>query len=311
MCLLCFLCSGPADTLASMHLPLLLLFLFSTLPQNRPASCANCPVWNMPQQPFQIYGNTYYVGTHGLGSVLITSPEGHILIDGALPESVQQIVDHIRSLGFRVEDIKLIVNSHVHFDHAGGIAELQKLSGARVAGSPWTAEVMKKGVVPRDDPQFGISVPIARVAGVMTLKDGEILKAGSVTVTAHFTPGHTPGGTSWTWRSCEDNRCVNLVYADSLTPVSADGFFFSRSKLYQHAVADFERSFKFLDSSPCDILITPHPDFANLWQRLDQRRSNPNALIDPGSCHSLAEGFRAQLKMRLAEEEHQYRQGLH
>lgn len=285
-----------------MYLQLLLLFLFSSLIQTRPAPCANCAVWNMPQEPFRIYGNSYYVGTHGLGSVLITSPAGHILIDGALPESAPQIVDHIRSLGFRVEDIKLIVNSHVHFDHAGGIAELEKLSGARVVASPWTADVMKKGIVPRDDPQFGIIVPITRVAHVTAIKDGETLTEGPVTVTAHFTPGHTPGGTSWTWRSCENARCLNLVYADSLTPVSADSFFFSRSKLYPHAVADFERSFKFLDSAPCDILITPHPDFANLWQRLEQRRSNPNAFIDPGSCRALSDRFRAQLKMRLAEE---------
>jgi metallo-beta-lactamase class B len=207
-----------------MSLQLLLFFLFSALTQNRPSPCANCAVWNMPQEPFRIYGNTYYVGTHGLGSALITSPDGHILIDGALPESVPQIVAHIRSLGFRVEDIKLIVNTHVHFDHAGGIADLQKLSGARVVASPWTADVMKKGIVPRDDPQFGIVVPIARIARVTTLKDGEILQAGSVTVTAHFTPGHTPGGTSWTWRSCENNRCVNLVYADSLTRYLRMGF---------------------------------------------------------------------------------------
>jgi metallo-beta-lactamase class B len=107
-------------------------------------------------------------------------------------------MSQVRALLFRIEDIKLSVNSHVHFDHAGGIAELQKLSGARVAASPWTADVMKRGIVPRDDPQFGLIVPIARVSRVEILKDGETLKAGAVTVTAHFTPGHTPGGTSWT-----------------------------------------------------------------------------------------------------------------
>ena len=256
----------------------------------------------MPQQPFRIYGNTYYVGTHGLGSVLITSPAGHILIDGALPESVPQIVAHIRSLGFRVEDIKLIVNSHVHFDHAGGIAELQKLSGARVAASRWTAGVMEKGVVPPDDPQFGVIIPISRIARVETFRDGETLSAGDLTLTAHLTPGHTPGGTSWTWRSCENNRCLSLVYADSLTPVSADGFLFTRSKEYPHAVDDFERSYSFLNGTPCDILITPHPDFSNLWQRLEQRSSKPDALIDPTACRVLAETSRERLKKRLAQE---------
>jgi metallo-beta-lactamase class B len=285
-----------------MFVLLFLLFTFGQLAQDRPSSCADCPKWNMPQQPFNIYGNTYYVGTHGLGSVLITSPTGHVLIDGALPESVPQIVANIRSLGFRVEDIKLIVNSHVHFDHAGGIAELQKLSGAQVAASQWTASVMKKAIVPRDDPQFGLSIPTPRVVRVTTFKDGGILHAGSVTVIAHLTPGHTPGGTSWTWRSCENSRCVNLVYADSLTPVSAESFLFTRSKDYPHALADFERSYTFLDNTPCDILITPHPDFSNLWQRLEQRTSNPNALIDSAACRTLAARARQWLSTRLATE---------
>jgi metallo-beta-lactamase class B len=285
-----------------MSLLLFLVFAFGLSAQDRPSSCADCPTWNVPQQPFKIYGNTYYVGTHGLGSILITSSTGHILIDGALPESVPQIVANIRSLGFRVEDVKLILNSHVHFDHAGGISELQKLSGARVAASLWTAEVMKKGIVPRDDPQFGVIIPIARVVRVTTFKDGEALQAGSVTVTAHLTAGHTPGGTSWTWRSCENSRCVNLVYADSLTPVSASGFLFTRSREYPQAVADFERSYAFLDNTPCDILITPHPDFSSLWQRLEQRRSNPNALIDPSACRKLADSSRERLRTRLAME---------
>jgi metallo-beta-lactamase class B len=287
-----------------MFLLLLMLLTSGAFTQDRASSCKECSTWNVPQQPFKIYGNTYYVGTHGLGSVLITSPTGQVLIDGALPESALQIASNIRSLGFRVKDIKLIVNSHVHFDHAGGIAELQKLSGARVAASPWTADVMRKGIVPRDDPQFGVIIPIARVGQVTTVKDAEVLHAGSTTITAHFTPGHTKGGTSWTWRSCENGQCLNLVYADSLTPVSSDDFLFTRSKEYPNAIADFERSYSFLESTPCDILITPHPDFSKLWQRLEQRNSNPNALIDPAACRTLAGTSREALKARLAEEGH-------
>jgi metallo-beta-lactamase class B len=187
-----------------------LFLIFPILARDVHTSCANCVAWNKPHPAFQIYGNTYYVGTDGLSSVLITSAAGHVLIDGALPESASRIVANIRSLGFRIEDVKLIVNSHVHFDHAGGIAELQKLSGARVAASQWTADVMKKGAVPRDDPQFGTIVPIARVARVETFKDGDTLTAGALKVTAHFTPGHTPGGTSFAWQSCENGRCLNF-----------------------------------------------------------------------------------------------------
>ena len=233
--------------------------------------------------------------------MLITSGTGHVLIDGALPESAPLIVANIRSLGFRIEDIKVIINSHAHFDHAGGIAELQRLSGARVAASQWTAAVMKNGAVARDDPQFGTLAPIARVARVEILKEGETLNAGAVAVTPHFTPGHTPGGTSWTWRSCENGRCLNLVYADSLTPVSAEGFLFNRRRDYPHA-EDFERSFSFLDSTPCDILITPHPEASHLWQRLEQCDSKPDPLIDPTACRVLAETSREQLRKRLATE---------
>lgn len=280
---------------------LLLILVFALFARDVHSSCANCVAWNKPHAAFRIYGNTYYVGTDGLSSVLITSSTGHVLIDGALPESASRIVANIRSLGFRIEDVKLIVNSHVHFDHAGGIVELQRLSGARVAASQWTADVMKTGAVPRDDPQYGSIRPIARVARVETFKDGAALSAGSVTVTAHLTPGHTPGGTSWTWQSCENGRCLNLVYADSLSPVSANGFQFSRRKEYPQA-EDFERSFSFLENTPCDILITPHPDASNLWDRLQQRSAKPDALVDPNACRVLAQTSRDQLKKRLATE---------
>ena len=103
--------------------------------------CPQCVEWNKGQVPFRIFGNTYYVGPHGLSSVLITSSAGHVLIDGDLPESAPRIVDNIQALGFRLKDVKIIVNSHVHFDHAGGIAELQRRTGARVLASEWSAEV--------------------------------------------------------------------------------------------------------------------------------------------------------------------------
>jgi metallo-beta-lactamase class B len=286
-----------------MHMRVVLLAVLASTSgaQEPPSSCAQCPTWNKPQDPVRIYGNTYYVGPHGMGALLIISPAGHVLIDGALPESAPQIVAHVRALGFRVEDVKLIVNSHAHFDHAGSIAELQRLSGARVAASPWTAEAMKAGAVPRDDPQFGAIRPIARLPRVETLRDGETLSVGPIAVTAHFTPGHTPGGTSWTWKSCEGTRCLNLVYADSLTPVSADGFLFTRG----HTADAFERSFEFLESTPCDILLTPHPEVSHLWERLAQRSTNPNAMVDRGACKALAASSRDALQKRLAKEREQ------
>lgn len=268
------------------------------------SSCDNCPEWNKPQQPFRVYGNTYYVGPHGLTSILLTSKAGHVLIDGALPESAPQIVANIRALGFRIEDVKLIVNSHVHFDHGGGISELQRLSGARVAASPWSVEVLTKSGVGKGDPQFGSLVPVALVPRAETLRDGQTLRVGDIKLTAHFTPGHTPGGTSWTWKSCEGKRCLNLVYSDSMTPVSAEGFRFTDSREYPNAVRDFEKSFAFLRAAPCDILLTSHPDASGLWQRLEarERGERPDPFVSPNACKELAGRAAEQLRRRLESE---------
>lgn len=284
---------------------LLVSAAFASGQSNAPvAPCDDCPVWNRAQQPFRIYGNAYYVGPHGLTSILLTSKAGHVLIDGALPESVPQIVANIRTLGFRIEDVKLILNSHAHFDHAGGIAELQRLSGARVALSPWSAEVLTKSGVGKRDPQFGSIAPVALVPRADTLRDGQTLRVGDIELTAHFTPGHTPGGTSWTWRSCEGRRCLNLVYSDSMTAVSAEGFRFSDSRDYPTAVQDFEKSFAFLRSAPCDILLTSHPDASGLWQRLEgrQRGERPDPMVAPNACKELAARAATQLRRRLESE---------
>ena len=266
-------------------------------------SCSKCAEWNVSQQPFRIYGNTYYVGVHGLSSILITSPEGHVLIDGALSQSAPKIAANIQALGFRIKDVKLILNSHVHSDHAGGLAQLQKLSGAQVAASPFTALVLKTGHSGPDDPQFGILLPIKPIAKVKVLKDGETLHVGPLALTAHFTPGHTPGGTSWTWRSCDQDRCLNMAYVDSLSAVSAPNFHFSSNKTYPQVRADFQKSFATVAALPCDILLTPHPESSDLWDRLAKRdQGDANAFIDQGMCKQLAQSAKASFDKRLAEE---------
>ena len=251
-----------------------------------------------------MYGNTYYVGTRGLAAILITSPDGHVLIDGALPESVPIITGNIRAAGFRVEDVKLILNSHPHWDHAGGIGELARLSGARVAASAPSARVFETGKSGPDDPQHGVLQPIDPVTRIEVVQDGETLRVGSLALTAHATGGHTPGGTSWSWRSCQDGRCLDMVYADSLTAVSADGFLFTRSRDYPDAIADFEKGFATLSALPCDVLMTPHPDASRLWDRIARRTPGVAAdpVIDPDACDRLVEGARKGLAARLARE---------
>lgn len=266
-------------------------------------NCPSCAEWNAPQRPFQLFGNTYYVGTHGLSALLITSPQGHVLIDGALPESAGQIAASIRALGFRVEDVKVILNSHVHFDHAGGIAQLQRLSGADVFASARSVAVLRTGEVGRDDPQFGSIGPIAPVARVREIPAGDSVRLGTLVLHALRTGGHTPGGTSWRWTSCEGSDCRAMVYGDSQSAISTDGFLYTRSPAYPTALADFAAGFAALESVACDILVTPHPEAVGLWERLAKREAGQRAaLVDTAACTRYAAGARERLAKRVEQE---------
>ncbi|KFN42531.1 subclass B3 metallo-beta-lactamase [Arenimonas oryziterrae] len=269
-----------------------------------PIECDNCAEWNQPHAPFRLIGNSYYVGVDGLSSVLIVGKQGHVLIDGALPQSAERIAANIRTLGFRVEDVKWIVNSHAHYDHAGGIAALQRLSGAQVAASVLGAATLRAGTADDADPQhgYGDAMRFPPVAKVRELRDGEVLALGELRITAHYTPGHTSGGDTWTWRSCEGKVCRNLVYADSLTPVSAPGFRYTADGGAR--IAQFRRSIATVRALPCDVLISAHPGLSNLFdkQQARDRRGKKNALIDPNACRAYADDAEARLGKRIAEE---------
>ena len=263
------------------------------------ADCPSCVRWNEPQAPFKLHHNSYYVGTKGLGAVLITSADGHVLIDAALPNSAPLIIDNIRALGFDPADIKLILNSHVHYDHAGGIAAMQKVSGARVAASMESAPVLESGKSGPDDPQYGVLYDIPAVEHVERFTPGDTLYVGAIAVKSHHTAGHTPGGTSWSWESCDGDECLNLVYADSQTPVSAEGFRYTDSEAYPSAVADFVLGIQALEELPCDILVTTHPGASSLWVRLSRGKQN---LVDSQACKNYAGAARLRLVARLKRE---------
>ncbi|QJD93908.1 subclass B3 metallo-beta-lactamase [Duganella dendranthematis] len=259
--------------------------------------------WYAPQEPFPLYGNTYYVGTGGISAVLITSPAGHILVDVGGPEATEPVVAHIRKLGFRVEDIRYILNSHAHQDHAGAIADVQKLSGATVLASPASVKVLESGQPDPADAQFPNLTPMSPVAHTRAVRDGEIVHLGPLAVTAHFTPGHTQGGVSWTWQAEEGGRTVNVVFADSLYALAAEGRYFSRNPLYPHAQADVERSIATVAALPCDVLISAHPELGGLWERkAKQAALGDVAFIDAEACRNYAAKARATLAQTLAAE---------
>lgn len=257
--------------------------------------------WNAPQKPLRIYGDTWYVGPHGLSSILLDTGHGLALFDGDLPESAPVIEANIRTLGFRVRDIRWILNSHAHVDHAGGIAALQRDSGAQVLASADGARELALGGADRTDPQYGDIPDYPPVSRVRVVRDGEVVRLGNVAVTAHYTPGHTPGSTSWTWTSCVGTRCLRMVYADSLTPISAPGFRFSDDP---RRVAAFRRAIATVAALPCDILLTPHPGASDFWQRVARRTSAADAapLIDTGACRDYAAAATRKLDARLAQE---------
>lgn len=282
----------------------LLALLVPQLQSDPPVTCAQCAEWNAPREPFRVFGNTYYVGVGGLGSLLVTSDEGHILLDGGLPQSAPLIAANIQALGFRIEDVRLIVASHEHFDHVGGIAALQRASGATVAHSEPGARALSRGEPNPDDPQYALgreANAYPPVANVRAVADGETLRVGPLAVTAHRTPGHTPGSTTWSWRSCEGQRCLDIVYADSLNAVSADSFRFSADPA---RLAAFRASIATVAGLPCDIVIAVHPGFTDLDGKLSRRKAGAPAdpFVDPGGCREYAAGALKRLDARIASE---------
>jgi metallo-beta-lactamase class B len=283
---------------------LLLSFAQPQFIPDPPHQCDDCATWNKPREPFRVFGNTYYVGSDGLSALLITGDAGHILLDGGLSQTAPLINANIRKVGFKTEDIKLIAVSHGHFDHGGGVASLQRFTGATVAASPATAAALRRGENTPDDPQFGFgraSNGFPSVKIVREVADGEVIRIGNVAVTVHHIPGHSPGSAAYTWQSCERGTCLNLVYADSLTSPSAPGFKYGKAGLEL-----FRRSIEKVAALPCDIVLSPHPSFtqvdAKLKRRAEMKGQGTDPFIDANGCKAYAADGMKRLEARRAEE---------
>jgi metallo-beta-lactamase class B len=233
--------------------------------------------WNTPCAPFKVIGNIYYVGTAGVSSYLITSPKGHILIDGILAQSVPQIIRNVKALGFDIKDVKYLLSSHAHIDHAGGLAGLQRASGATMIASAADKPFLESGDIGHG-PSAGMKFPPIRVDRL--IGDGETVSVGGVTLEAHLTPGHSPGCTSWSMATVGADRvrrqiffhCSGTVAGQSLMP-----------EAYPGIVANFRKTFAKVRMFKADVFLANHDNFFDLAEkRARQIAGDANAFVDTG-----------------------------
>lgn len=264
------------------------------------AACAADAGWNDPSPPHHVHGDTWYVGTCGISALLVTSADGHVLVDGGTDKAAPLVLENIRAAGFDPADVRAVVFSHEHMDHAGALAALQQATGAPVHARAAALATLRRGSSDRSDPQMLVLDPFPPVAEVVTLADDGVVQVGPLRLQAVATPGHAPGGTSWTWRSCEQDQCRQIVYADSLTAISDRQWRYSDEAAHPGYLDAFRQSLRAVESLPCDILITPHPAASNLWARIGPDASAP--LVEAGACRTYVAKARERLQQRLAEE---------
>lgn len=298
----------PAFAALAMQTPLLTIPLQKTPRQiERPVApietagpawagaCKDWDDWDKPAPPVRIHANTYLVGTCGISAILVTGSKGHILIDAGTEKGADLIAANIRKLGFRLRDVKILLHSHEHIDHVGGMARLQQLTGAQLLASANAAAVFETGTAGQGDPQAGMHPPFPAVRANRIVKDGEQIRLGDLALTAVETKGHTHGALSWKWVSCEGAICRAMVYADSLSPVSRDDYSFSD---HPDALAAFRDSIQRVAKLDCEILLTPHPSASNMRDRMTGKAP----LFDPEGCRNYAAGLDKRLDERLAKE---------
>lgn len=261
-------------------------------PLTRPIATERAAEWLKPVAPERIYANSYLVGFGGLSVALIDTGAGLILVDGALPQAAPMILANVRTLGFNPKDIKYILSTEPHWDHAGGLAALARDTGATVVASMRGALALRTGRMAADDPQHAYGGTFPPVTKLRVVRDGQVLKLGNVRITAHATPGHTMGSMSWGWKACEPaGQCKAIVFASSLNPVAADGYRYT-SSAGAPFLAGFEKSYRTMDMVACDMLIAAHPDNAGSGRYNAQ----------PGACRAYADRSRGLLADRLADE---------
>lgn len=256
------------------------------------------PTWTEPFPPFRIVANLYYVGSKGLASYLITTPQGHILINSDLEANVPLIRDSVEKLGFRFTDIRILLISHAHWDHNAGSAMIKQLTGAKYMVMDGDVSVVESGG--KSDFQYGNTptslYPPTKVDRV--LHDGDEVKLGGAVLVAHLTPGHTKGCTTWTLKVTEEAKTSDVVIIGS--PNVNPGYKLVNNPLYPQIAEDYERMFRVLKSLPCDYFLGAHGGYYDLEAKYQRLKTGARtAFIDPAGYKKYVaqkeQDFRAEL----------------
>ena len=245
--------------------------------------------WRQPVAPVRISDHAWQIGTAGITALLLKTDDGALLIDGGLPQAADMLLAHMRTLGVAPADLKLILSSHAHGDHAGPIAALKRATGAQVLNSAESAVLMARGG--SDDIHFGDDILYPPAQTDRILHDGEVVALGELRLTAHFIPGHTPGSIAWTWGDSRDGKPLRVAYVDSLT---APGYQLVGNPRQPRIVEDFTRSFASVRVLPCDLLLTPHAD-ASGWDFADA--AHPH--VRPMTCAAYTDAAETALRAQM------------
>ena len=254
--------------------------------------------WNTPTEPFKMIGNVYYVGTDGLASYLITSPQGHVLVDTAMPEATSQIKANIEKLGFKVTDIKYLVNTHAHIDHTGGLAEMKQASGAQLVAGAADKPLLEGGYYPGAQEDTALAFPPVKVD--RTVREGDKVTVGDVTLTARETPGHSPGCTSWEF-SVKDGDATRsaLIFCSGTVALNR----LVTNPTYPGIVTDYRTTFARAKDMKVDVLLAPHPEMYKMAEkRAKLAEGGPNPFVNPGEFNAYAETLEKAFEDALAKQ---------
>ncbi|HIE5097774.1 L1 family subclass B3 metallo-beta-lactamase [Stenotrophomonas maltophilia] len=248
--------------------------------------------WLQPMPPLQIADHTWQIGTANLTALLVQTAEGAVLLDGGMPQMANHLLDNMKARGVAPQDLRLILLSHAHADHAGPVAELKRRTAAHVVTNAESAVLLARGG--SDDLHFGDDITYPPASADRIIMDGEVVTLGGIAFTAHFMPGHTPGSTAWTWTDTRNGKPVRIAYADSL---SAPGYTLQGNVRYPQLIQDYRRTFATVRGLPCDLLLTPHPG-ASHWDYAAGDNAGAKAL----SCKAYADEAEKVFDAQLARE---------